>query len=188
MFYDELMIEPLLIRSATESDAPSLLTIYRPSVETNAVSFEIVVPTVEEFAARISKAVVGWQWLVAERNGQCVGYAYGSSHRERRAYRWSVEVSAYVHPAHQRQGISRALYLQLLPELARRGFCNAYAGITLPNEGSIRLHRSVGFQLIGTFKAVGRKFGKWHDVAWFQRALRDAPLSEEAFVITHVLN
>ena len=174
------MIEPLLIRPATESDAPSLLAIYRPSVETTAVSFETVVPTVEEFAARINEAVAGWQWLVAERDGQCAGYAYGSSHRERRAYRWSVEVSAYVHPDHHRQGIGRALYLELLPGLADRGFCNAYAGITLPNEGSVALHRSVGFQLVGTFKAVGRKFGKWHDVAWFQRALRDSPPSEEA--------
>ena len=174
------MVEPLFIRPATESDAPSLLTIYQPSVETTAASFETVVPTVEEFAARINKALAGWQWLVAERNGQCAGYACGSSHRERRAYRWSVEVSAYVHPDHQRQGIGRALYLQLLPELARRGFCNAYAGITLPNEGSVELHRDVGFQLIGTFKAVGRKFGKWHDVAWFQRALRDSPPAEES--------
>ena len=173
------MVEPLLIRPAAESDAPSLLTIYRPSVEATAASFEIVLPTAEEFAARINKALVGWQWLVAERNGQCAGYAYGSSHRERRAYRWSVEVSAYVHPDHQRQGIGRALYLQLLPELARRGFCNAYAGITLPNEGSIALHCSVGFQLIGTFKAVGRKFGKWHDVAWYQRTLRDSPPDSE---------
>jgi L-amino acid N-acyltransferase YncA len=175
------MVDSLLIRPATEADALSLLTIYRPSVETTAASFEIVLPTVEEFAGRISKAVAGWQWLVAERNGQCAGYAYGSSHRERPAYRWSVEVSTYVHPDHQRQGIGRALYLQLLLELARRGFCNAYAGITLPNESSVGLHRSVGFQLIGTFKAVGRKFGKWHDVAWYQRTLRASPPSEEAF-------
>src|SRR5437660_12517720 len=99
------MVERLLIRPATESDAPSLLAIYRPSVEATAASVEIGLPTVEEFAGRISKAVAGWQWLVAERNGQCAGYAYGSSHRERRAYRWSVEVSAYVHSDHQRQGI-----------------------------------------------------------------------------------
>jgi phosphinothricin acetyltransferase len=172
------MAEPLLIRPATEADAPSLLAIYGPSVEATATSFETVVPTVEEFAARISRALAGWQWLVAECNGQSFGYAYGSSHRDRQAYRWSVEVSAYVHPDYQRQGIGRTLYLELLPELARRGFCNAYAGITLPNEGSIRLHRSVGFHPIGTFTAVGRKFGQWHDVAWFQQTLRDTPPGE----------
>lgn len=172
------MMEPVLIRPATESDAPRLLTIYRPFVETTAVSFETVVPTVAEFADRIAKALDGWQWLVAERNGQCAGYAYASSHRERPAYRWSVEVSAYVHPSHHRTGIGRALYTQLFRELASKGFCHAYAGITLPNEGSVGLHRSVGFELIGTFKAVGRKFGTWHDAAWFQRTLRDSPRSD----------
>ena len=165
------------IRSAVEADAAALLAIYRPFVESTAVSFETVVPTVEEFATRIAKALTGWQWLVAEQDGQCIGYAYGSSHRQRQAYRWSVEVSAYVHPNHHHRGVGRALYLRLLEELAQKGFCNAYAGTTLPNEGSVALHRAVGFEFIGVFKAVGRKFGTWHDVAWFQRVLRDSPPS-----------
>ena len=137
------MPETLTIRSAVEADAAALLAIYRPFVESTAVSFETVVPTVEEFATRIAKALAGWQWLVAEQDGQCIGYAYGSSHRQRQAYRWSVEVSAYVHPNYHRQGVGRALYLRLFEELARKGFCNAYAGTTLPNEGSVALHRSV---------------------------------------------
>src|SRR6266853_1329629 len=131
------------IRSAVEADAAALLAIYRPFVESTAVSFETVVPTVEEFADRIDKALTGWQWLVAEQDGQCIGYAYGSSHRQRQAYRWSVEVSAYVHPNHHRRGVGRALYLRLLEELAQKGFCNAYAGTTLPNEGSVALHRGL---------------------------------------------
>jgi L-amino acid N-acyltransferase YncA len=172
------MADSLRIRQATEADAPALLAIYRPFVDDTAVSFEMVAPTVEEFAARIEKSLAGWQWLVAEREDQIVGYAYGSSHRARPAYRWSVEVSAYVHPSQHRQGVGRALYLRLFEELAEMGFCNAYAGTTLPNDGSVALHRSVGFEPIGVFKAVGRKFGKWHDVAWFQRILRDSPPSE----------
>ena len=168
----------LKIRPATAADAESLLAIYRPFVESTAVSFETVVPTVDEFAARIAKALAGWQWLLAERAGECVGYAYGFTHRERRAYRWSVEVSAYVHPGHHRQGVGRTLYERLLEDLVSKGFCNAYAGITMPNEGSIALHRSLGFESIGVFKAVGRKFGKWHDVAWFQRVLRSSPPEE----------
>jgi len=172
------MAEPVILRQATEADAAALLAIYGPFVEATAVSFETAVPTALEFAARIAKAVEGWQWLVAEQNTQCVGYAYASSHRERPAYQWSVEVSAYVHPNFYRQGIGRALYLMLFQELKHKGFCNAYAGVALPNESSIALHRSVGFEAIGTFKAVGRKFGKWHDVAWFQRNLRDSPLRE----------
>lgn len=169
------MSAPLAIRPANEGDAGVLLAIYRPFVESTAVSFETVSPTEEEFAARIAKVSAGWRWLVAERGGRCVGYAYATAHRERSAYRWSVEVSAYVDPAHHRQGIGRALYRQLLPDLAQAGFCNAYAGITLPNEGSLALHRSVGFESIGVFRSVGRKFDQWHDVAWLHRRLRDAP-------------
>ena len=100
------MAEPFTIRSAVEADAPSLLDIYRPFVEDTAVSFETVAPGIEEFAARIAKAVAGWQWLVAERDGQCIGYAYGSSHRER-SQRGTVEVSDYS-PQHHRQGVGRA--------------------------------------------------------------------------------
>ena len=171
------MADALTLRPAAGADAAALLDIYRPYVEATAVSFETVVPSIDEFAARIARTAAGWQWLVAERDGRCVGYAYGSSHRERAAYRWSVEVSAYVLPAHHRRGIGRALYLRLFEDLRRKGFCNAYAGIALPNEGSVALHRSVGFEFIGIFKAVGRKFDRWHDVAWFQRGLRDAPPS-----------
>ena len=166
------------IRSAAEADAAELLGIYRPYVEASAVSFETIPPTVEEFSARIRRALAGWQWLVAESDGLCLGYAYGSTHRERAAYRWSVEVSAYVHPDHRRQGVGRSLYSSLFADLAQKGYCNAYAGVTLPNDASVALHRGVGFEFIGTFVAVGRKFGKWHDVAWFQRRLRNAPLSE----------
>ena len=166
------------IRQARATDARELLEIYRPFVEDTAVSFETVAPALQEFTARIQRALAGWTWLVAERDGQPVGYAYGSSHRERPAYRWSVEVSAYIHPDHLRQGIGSALYDELLPNLASLGFCHAYAGVTLPNPGSLALHRRAGFEPIGIFKAVGRKFECWHDVAWFQKALRHSPPSE----------
>lgn len=166
------------IRPATTGDAAELLAIYAPVVETTAISFETVVPTVDEFAARVQKALNGWQWLVAEIDGRCAGYVYGSTHRERAAYRLSVEVTAYVDPQYRRQGIARLLYTKLFEDLIEKGFCNAYAGVTLPNAASIALHRSVGFEPIGTFRAVGRKFGQWHDVAWFQRRLRDSPKFE----------
>ena len=162
---------PVTLRRATLADAPACLAIYRPFVETTAVSFEEVVPSVEEFAGRIEDSLSTWTWLVAEHDGRCIGYAYGHSHRARAAYRWSVEVTIYVDSDHRRQGVGRQLYEQLFADLAQLGYCNAFAGITQPNESSMALHRAVGFEYIGTFKSVGRKFDRWHDVAWFQRKL-----------------
>jgi phosphinothricin acetyltransferase len=160
------------IRTAEAGDAEALRLIYRPYVESTAVSFETEVPTVEEFVRRIAAAVEGWAWLVAESGNEVVGYAYGSSHRPRRAYRFSVEVSAYVDAAHQRRGIARALYNELFPLLDERGYHNAYAGITLPNEASVGFHRSLGFRPVGVFPEVGRKFDAWHDVAWLYRPVK----------------
>lgn len=167
-----------IVRQANEADAPALLEIYRPYVERTAVSFETAVPSVDEFARRIRTATTGWSWLVAEADGECVGYAYGSAHRERPAYRWSVETSAYVREDCLRRGIGRRLYVELLQVLTDKGFCNAYAGMTLPNPASEGLHRALGFEPIGVFKAVGRKFGAWHDVAWCHRKLRERPPGE----------
>src|SRR5688572_16113050 len=101
------------IRAATTADAAACLAIYRPIVESTAVSFETTVPSVEEFAARIEKSLSGWTWLIAEKDGRCIGYAYGHSHRERAAYRWSVEVTIYVDSGHRRQGVGRQLYARL---------------------------------------------------------------------------
>jgi L-amino acid N-acyltransferase YncA len=166
---------PLTIRSATADDAAALLAIYAPIVESTTISFETEPPTLEEFTARIQKAVAKWAWLVAEQDGQCVGYAYGSMHRERAAYRYSVEVSAYVAEWARRRGIGALLYRELFTALAARGYCNALAGIALPNEASVALHESVGFTAVGVFRNIGWKFGAWHDVAWLERQLRDQP-------------
>ena len=165
----------VIVRRATRADAAACLAIYRPFVEATAVSFEAIVPTVEGFAGRLEKSLSAWTWLIAELDGHCIGYAYGHSHRERSAYQWSVEVTIYVDASHQRQGVGRQLYGQLFTDLASLGYCNAYAGVTQPNEASMALHRGVGFEYIGTFQSVGRKFDRWHDVAWFQRKLREMP-------------
>ncbi len=163
------------IRAATPADAAALREIYRPYVERTAISFEADVPSEEEFAGRIAKYANSWDWVVAEEDGACLGYAYGSAHRERAAYRWSVETSVYVHERHQRRGIATDVYAELLERLTTKGYCNAFAGIALPNDASVALHESLGFEMIGVFHRVGRKFDRWHDVAWLQRRLRDEP-------------
>jgi len=167
------MSSPFRIRPASVRDAADLLAIYRPFVEETTVSFEIEVPGLAEFEQRIDTALRGWGWLVAEVDGRPVGYAYGSSHRARDAYRYSVETSAYVREDHRRRGMARALYTQLFTALGDRGFASAYAGVAMPNEASIGFHRGLGFRPIGVFPRVGRKFGAWHDVAWLYRPLGD---------------
>ena len=116
-------------------------------------------------AARIRKAHV---WLVAERDGRIAGYAYGGPHRERAAYNWTVEVSAYVDRSAQRDGVGRELYLALFDELKRRGYRLLVAGITLPNEASVGFHQALGFQRVGVYKNIGFKFDRWWDVGWWQ--------------------
>jgi L-amino acid N-acyltransferase YncA len=165
----------IVIRTLQEADAPAMLAIYRHYVEATAISFEEEVPSIEDYAARVGKYVAGWAGVVAEVDGRVTGYAYGSSHRERAAYRWSVETTVYVAPGAQRSGVGRRLYGALLPMLADAGYCNAYAGVALPNDASVALHRAVGFQPIGTFPRVGYKFERWHDVAWFHLPLREQP-------------
>jgi phosphinothricin acetyltransferase len=108
------------------------------------------------------------EWLVAERDGAVVGYAYGGTHRSRAAYRWTVEVSAYIDRAAQRAGLGRLLYADLFERLRARGFRLLVAGITLPNEPSVGLHEAMGFELVGVYKNVGYKAGRWWDVGWWQ--------------------
>ena len=110
-------------------------------------------------------------WLVAEVDGAVAGYAYGSPHRSRGAYASSCDVAVYVDPAHSRQGIGRALYAELLPLLARKGFHAAFAGIALPNDASVGLHETMGFAPVGVYREVGWKMDGWRDVGWWQRLL-----------------
>lgn len=168
-------MDELQIRDATLADAPALLAIYRPHVEQAVVSFETVVPSPDEFAGRMAQVLSRWSWLVAENDGQLLGYVYAAAHAERAAYWPSVNVTAYVRGDVHRRGIARRLYGELLPRLVALGYCQAFAGITLPNEASVGLHRSLGFEPCGLFRHAGYKFGAWHDVAWLQRELRDGP-------------
>lgn len=160
------------IRPATAADAPALAEIYAPSVLQRPTSFELSAPDADEMAARLARVTAQWPWLVAHDGGQVLGYCYASAFAEREAYRWSVTTTAYVRDGHHRRGIGRALYAQLLDALRRQGAVRAFAGITLPNEGSVGLHRAVGFEAVGVYPQAGFKLGRWWDVAWYGLALR----------------
>ena len=167
------------IRPASVDDAAQVLDIYAPVVRDSPTSFELAPPSIEEMRGRISKCLGHGAWLACERAGLVVGYAYGGRWRERPAYRWSTEVSVYVRDGEQGRGLGRALYTSLLAALRVQGFFNAYAGITLPNAPSVGLHEAFGFEPVGVYKRAGYKFGAWHDVGWWQLALK-APEDDPA--------
>jgi L-amino acid N-acyltransferase YncA len=162
----------LTIRDADPArDAAACAVIYAPHVEGSPVSFEELAPDTEEMSARIERYGASHAWLVAERAGEVVGYAYATAFNERPAYRWSASVSVYVAEEARGRGVGRALYEALFERLRDRGFQMACAGITLPNEASTGLHESLGFEQIGVNRQIGWKEGAWRDVGWFQREL-----------------
>ncbi len=159
------------IRAATEADAQSVLAIYAPIVRDTAISFEESPPTVDEIIQRMRSILPTYPYLVFEEDGQVLGYANGHVHRGRPAYRWSVETTIYVREDARGQGVGRSLYARLLDVLTRQGFHTAYAGIAMPNPGSVAVHQAVGFRPLGVFPEVGFKQGRWHDVSWWYRPL-----------------
>lgn len=167
------------VREATSDDAAAIRAIYAPFVTDSAISFESEVPTVDEMARRVAATQTHCPWLVVEADGSVVGYAYAGLHRQRPAYRWSVETSAYLAPAARRQGLARRAYEVLFELLALQGFVMAYAGISLPNPASVGFHEALGFAKVGVYPAVGFKHGVWHDVGWWSRALRTPPSTPE---------
>jgi L-amino acid N-acyltransferase YncA len=167
-----------VVRLATAIDAAEIAQIYAPIVERTAISFEVEPPEAGEIARRIGATQPQWPWLVAD-DGEILGYAYAGQHRPRAAYRWSVDVSVYVDERARRTGVGRRLYGALLAILTAQGYYNAFAGVTLPNEPSVALHRALGFEPVGVYRNVGYKLGAWHDTAWFARTLR-APSTDVA--------
>jgi phosphinothricin acetyltransferase len=157
-----------------DRDAAACAGIYAPFVDGLATSFEENPPDAAEFARRIERLSATHSFLVAEDERGVAGFAYGGPHRERPAYRWTTEVSIYIEERCQRQGVGRALYSDLLPLLARRAYVTALAGITIPNEASIALHESLGFEPVGVYRQIGFKADAWRDVGWWQKSLQPA--------------
>lgn len=166
----------MLIRDADPlRDAAACAAIYAPSVTEGVASLEERAPEPGEIADRMRAIRRIHPWLVAEVDDQVVGYAYASRHRERASYRWAADVTVYISSAHHRLGIGRGLYETLFALLTGQGIYEACAGITLPNDASVGLHRSLGFQPVGIYRDIAFKFGRWHSVGWWQKTLRERP-------------
>lgn len=161
-----------------ERHSGAIAAIYEPHVTRGLASFESVAPDAAEMTGRVSRTLQRTPWLVAVEPAtggeeRVLGYAYASRHAERAGYRWSVDLSVYLAPEAQGQGLGRRLYDALVPILRLQRFVNAYAGIALPNPASVRLHEAIGMRRIGTYERVGWKHGVWLDVAWWHMRLVD---------------
>jgi L-amino acid N-acyltransferase YncA len=162
-----------MIRSAEPRDVPAITRIYAHAVRYGTASFELEPPDEAETARRYRALVDGgFPYLVAELDGAVAGYAYAGPYRARPAYRFTVEDSIYIAPDMQRRGVGRALLDRLLVESEARGFRQMIAVIgDSAQVASIELHRAAGFRMVGTFEAVGFKFGRWLDSVLMQKAL-----------------
>ncbi|MCW5951538.1 MAG: N-acetyltransferase [Propionibacteriaceae bacterium] len=164
---------PGTVRPAITADAAACAAVYAPYVRDTAITFETEVPTAADMAGRIAAHGASHAWLVLEREGEVVGYAYAYAFSPRPAYDWSCEISIYLAPDNRGRGDGRALYDTLLPLLGERGYRRALARIALPNPASIAFHHRFGFTESGVLRRVGWKLGAWHDVAYLQRDLGD---------------
>ncbi|HEY0414651.1 MAG TPA: GNAT family N-acetyltransferase [Allosphingosinicella sp.] len=168
----------MILRAAGPDDAAALADLYAPYVTASFISFEMEPPDAPEMRRRIEGGSGLFPWLLAEEAGEVLGYAYAGAFRPRPAYRFAVETTVYVRNGLHRQGLGTRLYGPLLRVLADQGFTQAIGAISLPNEASVRLHERLGFRRAGVYRDVGYKFGRWHDVGLWQRAL--APLRAPA--------
>ena len=166
----------LRIRLASADDADGIRAVYAPFVDT-PVTFEEEVPSCETYRERIVRICEKYPCLVAEENERIVGFAYAHELRERIAFQWNAELSVYLAPAAQGQGVGSRLYATLIELLRLMGIKAAYGVVTSPNPASERLHRAFGFALMGTQPHAGFTCGAWHDVAWYVREI--APFEDE---------
>jgi phosphinothricin acetyltransferase len=164
----------IVIRHVVQDDLPALLEIYNRYVVNTAATFDLEPRTLAQRQEWLDTfADVGrHQCLVAAKDGQAIGWACSGKFRPKAAYDPSVETSVYLAPGEQGKGLGRRLYQALFDALAKEDVHRAYGVITLPNEASAGLHLAMGFSRIGTLGEVGRKFGKFWDVALYGRAIR----------------
>ena len=184
---EEIRTDRIRIENVTVEDAPALLAIYKPYVEQTAITFEYQTPTVEEFAGRIRKTTEKFPYLKAvDEKGRILGYSYASTLRIRRAFDWSVETTIYLNQDIRKRGIGRILYTALEDRLKQMGILNAYASIAMPKGedpyltlDSPRFHEKLGYRRVGLFESCGYKFGRWYDMAWYEKMLGEHKLVQE---------
>lgn len=179
----------ITIRTAALGDAAALLAIYAPYVEQTAITFEYEVPSLEEFRGRIAHTLRRYPYLVAEENGEILGYAYTGPFGERAAYSWAVETSIYLRQDIRGRGLGKRLY-QALEDVSRaQNVQSLYACIAYPDTddahlsgNSVAFHTHLGYTTVGRFPHCGYKFGTWYNMTWMEKTLGDHAVPPAAFV------
>jgi phosphinothricin acetyltransferase len=166
-------MHPVLVRKAESGDLPRLTDLYNHYVRTSPATFDLEPASLESRKEWMSRyADTGpHRLLVALEGRELAGYATSGKVREKPGYLTSVETTVYIHPDCQSRGIGTRLYGELFAALANEDVHRAYAAIVLPNPASIALHARFGFEPVGLYREIGRKFGRYWDVQWFERAL-----------------
>lgn len=175
---DLVNTENVIIRVAAVEDAEKLLQIYAPYVINTAITFEYEVPTIQEFRKRICHILKRYPYLVAEKNGELLGFAYASAFHERAAYDWAVETSIYICMNRRKMGIGRKLYDCLEKLLKEQGILNLNACIAYPRsedeyltKNSVEFHSHLGYRLVGEFYQCGYKFNRWYNMVWMEKQI-----------------
>lgn len=171
------MEQGVILRTAALEDSRALRDIYAPYVERTAVSLEYEPPSVEGFRRRMAKVLEDYPYLVAEKDGEILGYAYASRFHPRAAFLYCAEVSIYLRPDARRCGLGRALYAELEERLKRQGILNVYASIATTERAddpdltadSPRFHEKMGYHTVAVFHSCGYKFGRWYDLTWMEK-------------------
>lgn len=162
----------MIIRKAELKDASQVADVYNYYVQQTHHTFETEPLGAEEMQKRIEDTTEEYPFLVAEEDGEIVGYAYATQFKLRQAYEYASEVSIYVRNAAKQKGIGTQLYTQLFEDLQETDIHAVVAGISLPNDASVRFHERLGFEKVAHFKEVGYKLGRWIDVGYWEKILR----------------
>jgi phosphinothricin acetyltransferase len=172
-----------IIRLAEERDVKGILEIYTPFILDTTVTFEESVPDEASFWQRMQDIMEALPFLVCEIDGRIAGYAYASGYRNRASYRWTREVSVYIHPDFYRRKVGYALYTTLNEMVRYQGVANLLAIITMPNESSVAFHEHVGYKKCAEFSKVGYKMNQWLNVGWFELFLQDESLAPKERIL-----
>lgn len=162
-----------LLRFATLEDAQAILDIYALYIENTTITYEYEIPTIDLFKERMRNIMEYFPYLVYEVQGQVVGYAYASKHRQRAAFQWGVELSIYVKQELHGKGIASILYDKVIEIVGKQGFYKVYALIDSPNIKSEQFHFKRGFKEIGCLTETAYKLGRWCTIKYYEKPLRE---------------